>query len=508
MQTCVLRLLPGEAWYGLCTQAGTQMPITHQSTLAASLLPNASANQANPLLVSSQGRYVYSAQGFSLKVEGGVIKLSAPQEIALGEGFGDLKHAYLAACKAHFPPTGALPPEDFFIKPQYNTWIELMFDQTQRDILNYARSILDNGLPPGILMIDDNWNRNYGDWNFRSEVFPDPKGMVDQLHQWGFEVMLWVCPFISPDSRIFRELQSRGLLVRNASGETAIRAWWNGYSGVLDLSNPEAEAWFRSQLDALMERFGIDGFKFDAGDAYFYRDDDLTFGKVSANGQSELWARLGLYYPYNEYRACFGCGGQPLVQRLSDKAHSWDRENGMGALVPNMLSQGIQGYAFGCPDMIGGGEFQSFLKNSDHLDQELFVRYAQCAALMPMMQFSAAPWRVLSPEMAHLCLEAAHMHRRMAGYIIELAHQAALSGAPIVRYLEYEFPHQGFERVIDQFMLGERFLVCPVQQKGVREMELRLPDGRWRDANGQILEGTVRVPAPLETLVVLERLDF
>ena len=100
------------------------------------------------------------------------------------------------------------------------------------------------------------------------------------------------------------------------------------------------------------------------------------------------------------------------------------------------------------------------------------------------------------------------MHQRMAGYIIELAHQAALSGAPIVRYLEYEFPHQGFERVIDQFMLGERFLVCPVQQKGVREMELRLPDGRWRDANGQVLEGTVRVPAPLETLVVLERLDF
>ncbi len=39
--------------------------------------------------------------------------------------------------------------------------------------------------------------------------------------------------------------------------------------------------------------------------------------------------------------------------------------------------------------MIGGGEYLNFLENSSNLDEELFVRYAQCATLMPMMQFSA-----------------------------------------------------------------------------------------------------------------------
>ena len=34
------------------------------------------------------------------------------------------------------------------------------------------------------------------------------------------------------------------------------------------------------------------------------------------------------------------------------------------------------GYAFSCPDMIGGGEYANFTANSDKLDDELFVRYA------------------------------------------------------------------------------------------------------------------------------------
>ncbi len=59
------------------------------------------------------------------------------------------------------------------------------------------------------------------------------------------------------------------------------------------------------------------------------------------------------------------------------------------------MSQSVMGYSYTCPDMIGGGEFGSFL-NSKTIDEELVVRSAQVHALMPMMQFSVAPWRVLS----------------------------------------------------------------------------------------------------------------
>ena len=87
-----------------------------------------------------------------------------------------------------------------------------MYDQNQADILKYANGIRDHGFPAGVLMIDDNWQENYGKWDFKKGKFPDPAGMIAALHALGFKVMLWVCPFISADSDVYRELASKNLL--------------------------------------------------------------------------------------------------------------------------------------------------------------------------------------------------------------------------------------------------------------------------------------------------------
>jgi alpha-glucosidase (family GH31 glycosyl hydrolase) len=262
------------------------------------------------------------------------------------------------------------------------------------------------------------------------------------------------------------------------------------------------------KLRSLCDKYGIDGFKFDAGDARFYENDKISLGMADPNVFSELWAKFGLNYKYNEYRACVGCQGYPLVQRLADKFHSWD-ENGMASLVPNTLTQGIMGYAYTCPDMIGGGEYSFFEGEGleQRLDQELVVRYAQCAALMPMMQFSVAPWRVLSEENAILCLRAARLHTQYAYYILTLAENAGKTGEPIARYMEYEFPNEGFEKVTDQFMLGDKILVAPVLQKGRTTREVKLPQGRWAYLGEKMYDGgqTVTVDAPISVLPYFER---
>ena len=54
-----------------------------------------------------------------------------------------------------------------------------------------------------------------------------------------------------------------------------------------------------------------------------------------------------LEYPLNEYRACYKCAGLPLVQRLCDKSHQW---GAVAKLLPDILTQGILGFAYGCPD--------------------------------------------------------------------------------------------------------------------------------------------------------------
>jgi alpha-glucosidase (family GH31 glycosyl hydrolase) len=94
-------------------------------------------------------------------------------------------------------------------------------------VLSYARQLLDAGFPPGVLMIDDSWAPDYGDWRFDSTRFPDASGMLDELHTLGFSVMLWIVPFLSPDGAVFRRLRALGLLLRGADGEVAVRRWWN-----------------------------------------------------------------------------------------------------------------------------------------------------------------------------------------------------------------------------------------------------------------------------------------
>ena len=236
-------------------------------------------------------------------------------------------------------------------------------------------------------MIDDNWQEDYGNWDFHPGRFNEPKSMMSRLHEQGYKVMMWVCPFVSPDSETFRWLRKNGYLIKTENEQPYICRWWNGYSGLLDFTHPDAMQWFRDRLAYLQTEYGVDGFKLDAGDAEFYRGDLKTHKTVSPNTHTELWAEVGLAFPLNEYRACWKMAGKHLAQRLRDKRHEW---NDLRRLIPDAVAQGLMGYAFMCPDMIGGGEVGSFW-NIDKLDEELIVRSTQCSALMPMMQFSVAP---------------------------------------------------------------------------------------------------------------------
>jgi len=75
------------------------------------------------------------------------------------------------ASKTYFPASGKIPVELLFTNPQYNTWIELMYDQNQQDIINYASAILANNMLPGVPMINDNWQEDYCKLNFYPSGF-------------------------------------------------------------------------------------------------------------------------------------------------------------------------------------------------------------------------------------------------------------------------------------------------------------------------------------------------
>ena len=411
-----------------------------------------------------------------------------------------------------------MPDKLLFEQPQYNTWIELIYNQNQKDILAYAHAIIDNGFPPGVLMIDDNWQEAYGKWRFHPERFPSPKSMIDELHELGFKVMLWVCPFVSPDTDVFRSAAKEKLFLEYPENQAvagapsayfnnvAMIGWWNGYSGLLDFSNPKARKWFKAELQFLVDEYKVDGFKLDAGDAAFYPSWLSSYERnIIPNRHSELFAQIGLDFPLNEYRATWKMAGKPLAQRLRDKGHNWED---LQTLIPNITVQGLMGYAFTCPDMIGGGEFNSFL-SSTTIDQELIVRSAQVHALMPMMQFSVAPWRILDEHHMQAVKKAVELRKAFVPEILKLAENAAKTGEPIVRTMEYVFPNSGYANVKDQFLLGDKILVAPILKKEQQAREVVLPEGKWKGFDGKIYNGNTKisVQANLATIPYFQKID-
>ncbi len=523
-----VKMLPGEKWWGVCNSFGSDMPFSEKSDFSCDLRLDNYSHQSLSLLCSDKGRVIWCKEPVGVTIKGGKITFESDKgEIVSKDDAGcNLAEAFRYASKTWFAPTGEEPELLYFSAPQYNTWIELTYNQNEKDILAYAKSMLDNGLPPGIFMIDDTWQHGYGEWYFDARRFSDPKGMMDKLHAMGYKVLLWMCPFVSMDTPAYRRIaQGRnpddvkgypvkgGFLVSSKKPgihlipPPAAVPWWNGYSALLDFTHPNAVAWFNEQLDRLVKDYGADGFKFDGGGVEFYSG---VRGKIIAHdetvspaAQSALYGDFAVKYKGSEYRNGFGFAGKPVIMRLHDKNHSWDA---LRRLVPDMLAAGFVGCPFICPDMIGGGEWIAFLPGAP-FDPELFIRSAQIHALCPMMQISASPWRVLSKEHQRIFKKVADMRQKFAPRFVELAKESARTGEPMMRNLEYNFPCMGYADIKDQFMMGDDLLIAPVMEKGATSRKVILPPGRWKADDGRILDGhvTIEIATPLSRLPYFER---
>ena len=159
--------------------------------------------------------------------------------------------------------------------------------------------------------------------------------------------------------------------------------------------------------------------------------------------------------------------------------------------------------------MVGGGEWAFRFLPGFEMDEELFVRMAQCSALFPMIQFSWSPWSCLSEKNQKAVLEAARLHMELAGEIIALVHESEKTGEPILRALEYNDPHKGYAEITDEFMVGEKLLVAPVLTKGVVERKVFFPAGCWQAANGAVYEGgtDADIAAPIDTLLWFRKVE-
>ena len=495
-QVTVVAPLAGEKWWGGILHRGWEMPYGNTPRpIDLGLEGGVTA----PFLVSSAGRYVWSDRPFVYAFTNDVLTVVSDVEkvepIVAGT---TLREAYLAASAKHFPFNGRTPAELLFAKPQWNNWIEIAIQgMRQTSVDAYTEALARSGFPCGVYIMDGGWLSHNGSYRFHAPDFPESRTRLvvgeDILavdHVALPVAQHLVLAAVGAHERRRPDHRLPPLLADAAEHAPGVRAgvvwWWSGISCVWDLTYAPGWDDYAQTLRRFAAEYGIDGFKWDAGDvgpmARTLRFHDPAKRAVDwAHDYVRVGAEL---FPYNEYRVGFRTGGMPVMQRLPDVHHRWEAIRRVSGMVQ---AAGLLGSPYVVADMVGGGEATTY-RPGGYFSEKLFVRSCALAALHPMMQFSAAPWRYLSPGNVEICRAFANRHVECAPYTLDLARQAARTGEPIVRTMEYEFPHAGFAKPMTQFMLGPKWLVAPVTAED-DAVTVELPAGCWTDDLGTVHVG-------------------
>jgi myogenesis-regulating glycosidase len=406
---------------------------------------------------------------------------------------------------AYFGHAKTTPPESLFTKPTWTTWAKYKTEINQEVILQFANQIIEHDYPYNVLEIDDRWQVYYGDLDFDPKRFPNPKKMIDELHDKGFKVTTWVIPFLDPQSDAFAEGEKNNFLVKTKDGSPYLVEWWQGRGALLDVTNLAGVEWFFTRLKQLQIKTGCDGFKFDAGEACFFPLDAVTHQKIHPNQYTNLYVNaVAKHYGLTEVRSGWKNQNAPIFFRQWDKTTAWGLDNGLHSVLTGMFAMGLAGYPFILPDMIGGNEYE------EKADAEMMIRWTQLNALLPAMQFSLPPWDY-GNECTEICRRYTNLHVEFSEKIFQVANEATQNGNPIIRPIFWlDANDETALTCDDEFLLGDEFLVAPVVKPNIRERNIYIPKGTWRDCwTKEIFEGSQwlkNYPAPLDTLVFFEKI--
>lgn len=405
---------------------------------------------------------------------------------------------------AYYGHPSDTPPDELFAKPTWTTWARYKSAINQNVVMQYAEDIIKHDYPFNVLEIDDRWQVFYGDLHFDPERFPSPRRMIDELHKKGFKVTAWVIPFMDPKSQAFAESVRNEWIVRKRDGSAYLIQWWQGNGGLLDVTNPSALDWFFERLRNLQVQTGLDGFKFDAGEACFLPADAVTYREIHPNEYTQIYVdAIARHYRLTEVRSGWMNQRAPIFFRQWDKTTSWGLDNGLHSVLTGILALGLAGYPFILPDMVGGNEYD------EKASAEMMIRWTQLNALLPAMQFSLPPWEY-GEECAVLCRRYAALHAEFAHRILSLARETVSTGVPIIRPVFWLAPQDEVALTCDdQFLLGNDILVAPIVCPNQYLRDIYLPPGHWRDHwTKELFKGAgvlKQYPAPLDRLPFFER---
>lgn len=399
--------------------------------------------------------------------------------------------------------------------------------RSQHETVGVVDTLKTLGYPVDGVVLDLYWfgkEEDMGRLDWDRDNWPDPRKMLSGLRRKGVNVVPITEPFVLRNGKgidNFKELDAKGMFVRDSLGNTHDITIWVGEGGMLDVSNPDTRAWLRNIYKTNTD-LGVGGWWGDLGEPEAHPETAVHANGLKARHYHNMYGNDWSSIIYDLFREEYPDtrlftlmrAGTTGLQRNSVFPWSGDVSRSWGGLEPQiriMLNSGLSGLAYMSHD-VGG-----FAIDREHpYDPELYVRWLQLGLFSPVLrthsQEFAEPYKY--PQHAATIERLIKDRYRWLPYNYTLAYENAVRGWPLVRPLGFHdngLSGTPSDSIYDEFLWGRDVLVAPVLTQGASARRIVFPEGsQWVDFSdpntvydgGTVLPG---YPAPLEKLPLFVR---
>ncbi|KAM4124060.1 hypothetical protein ACB094_01G203900 [Castanea mollissima] len=375
------------------------------------------------------------------------------------------------------------------------------YDSDKR-VLEIARTFREKGIPCDVIWMDIDYMDGFRCFTFDKDRFPNPKSLVDDLHQIGFKAIWMLDPGIKHEEGyfVYDSGSKTDVWTQKADGRPFVGEVWPGPCVFPDFTQSKVRSWWASLVKDFTSN-GVDGIWNDMNEPAVFKSVTKTMPESNIHrGDDELGGCQNHSYYHNVYgmlmarstyegmklanenkrpfvltRAGFIGSQRYAATWTGDNLSNWEH---LHMSISMVLQLGLSGQPLSGPDIGGFG---------GNATPQLFGRWMGISAMFPFCRghtetdtFDHEPWS-FGEECEEVCRLALKRRYRLLPHIYTLFFKAHTIGTPVAMPTFFADPKDpNLRKLENSFLLGPILVYASTMPgQGLDKLDCTLPKGIW-----------------------------
>ncbi len=369
----------------------------------------------------------------------------------------------------------------------------------ESEVKSIASKFRELNIPCDAIYLDIDYMDGFRCFTWNNEHFPDPKQMVKDLEADGFKTITIIDPGIKMDKnyKVFRDALEKDYFCKRADGPYMKGKVWPGECYFPDFTKEEVRDWWSGLFKEMIQEIGVHGVWTDMNEPAVMEVPNKTFpndvrhdydgnpcSHRKAHNVYGMQMARATYHGLKKYRypkrpfvitrAAYSGTQRYCSTWTGDNVASWEH-----LWIANVQAQrlSMSGFSFVGSD-IGGFAEQP--------QGELFTRWIQLGIFHPFCRVHSSgdhgdqePW-AFDEDVTDIVRKFVELRYQLLPYLYTAFWNLIEHGTPILKSLVLydQKDHQTHYRT-DEFIYGDKILVCPILEPNAKGRRMYIPRGEW-----------------------------